>query len=111
MYQTLTTAQAADLLCADQYASWSYAGARALVEYIESIEDDTGEDIEFEECDIRCRWSEYASAFEAATEYGYVPDTDPDDDDGDKEAKALDWLQKNGSDVVSFSGGVVVQGF
>jgi len=36
----LTTSHAADLLFADKNANWTYAGARALIEYLEELEEE-----------------------------------------------------------------------
>ena len=108
MKQTLTTEQAADLLVADNNAGWSYAGARALVEYLENLEDDTGEEIEFDRVALRCDFSEYPNAREAAEEYGFKPDEDADSEDA--EEAALEWLNDR-TTVISFNGGVIVQQF
>ncbi len=107
MIQTLSTGQAADLLCADQYAKWTYAAARALVEHLEELEGETGEPIEFDATAIRCDYSEYESALEAATEYGFQPD---ECDEDEQEAEALAWLQDQ-TEVIEFKGGVVVAAF
>jgi hypothetical protein len=108
MKQTLTTEQAADLLVADKDGGWSYAGARALVEYLENLEDDTGEEIEFDRVALRCDFSEYESALEAAKECGWKPDEDADSEDTEK--AALEWLNDR-TTVISFNGGVIVQQF
>jgi hypothetical protein len=108
MKQTLTTEQAADLLVADNNAGWSYKGARALVEHLESIEDDTGEEIEFDRVALRCDFSEYESAREAAEECGWKPDEDADSEDA--EEAALKWLTDR-TTVISFDGGVIIQQF
>ena len=109
MKKTLTTDQAADLLVADDNAGWSYAGASALVEYLENLEEDTGEEIEFDRIAIRCDFSEYESAREAAKEYGWEPDEDADSDDAE-EAAALEWLNDR-TTVITFGGGVIVRQF
>jgi hypothetical protein len=108
MKDTLTTGQAADRLVADDNANWSYAGARALIEYLEDLENDTGEEIEFDRVAIRCDYSEYESAREAAVDYGFAPD-DGDDPDDIEEA-AQDWLEEK-TTVIPFAGGVIVQAF
>jgi hypothetical protein len=108
MKQTLTTNEAAALLVADKDAGWSYAGARALVEYFEDIEEDTGEEIELDAVGLRCNFSEYESAVQAAEEYGWEPDEDADEE-ADEEA-ALEWLNGR-TTVVTFDGGVIVQLF
>ena len=108
MKQTLTTNQAADLLVADKNAGWSYAGARALVEHLESTEEDTGEEIEFDRVAIRCDFAEYPNAREAAEDYGWEPDEDADEDAIEK--AAAKWLGHR-TTVVTFDGGVIVQQF
>lgn len=105
MKHTLTTTQAAELLLADEYAAWTRAGALALVEYLESVEDDTGEPIEFDRVAIRCDYSEYKSALEAASEWGYKDD-DPDADE--REDAAAAWLEAR-TTLIRFDGGVIVQ--
>ena len=108
MKQTLTTNQAADLLVADDNAGWSYAGALALVEHLEAVENDTGEAIEFDRVALRCDFSEYESAREAAEEYGWEPDEGADSDAA--EESALEWLNDR-TTVIEFSGGVIVRQF
>ena len=108
MRQTLTTNQAADLLVADDHAGWSYAGARALVEYLENLERDTGE-IEFDRVALRCDFSEYESAREAAEECGWKQPDEDADSEGAEEA-ALEWLNDR-TTVIEFSGGVIVRQF
>ena len=108
MKQTLTTDQAANLLVADKDAGWSYAGARALVEYLENLEEDTGEAIEFDRVAIRCDFHEYPNAREAAEECGWEPDEDADEDA--IEESALEWLRDR-TTVIEFSEGVIIQRF
>ena len=106
MKTTLNTYQIADALVRDEYAGWSRAGALALAKYLEEYEKDTGEEMELDVVALRCDFSEYASASEAAGEY----DRGPADDDDDKEAAALEWLQDR-TTVIEFDGGVIVQAF
>ena len=114
MYQTLSTSEAVDILLADTDASWSLAGARALVEYLEQTEDETGYGIEFEPVAIRCEYSEYPSAIEAASdmsEWEYRPDelgADYDEEDAEEHAR-LYLLDR--TTVIPFDGGVIVQSF
>jgi len=65
MKETLDTRNAASRLYEDEYAGWSYAGARALVEHLEELEDEIGEEIEFDVVALRCEYTEYGSAEEA----------------------------------------------
>lgn len=101
MKQTLSTAEAVELLRRDVYAKWSLNGARALVEWIEDYEETaTGEEFEFDPVALRCDFSEFATAQEAAREYGYTGDN----------ADALEWLQDH-TVVIPFDGGVIVGSF
>lgn len=103
------------MLKADTNARWSYSGARALVEYLEQLEEDCGTEIEFDAVAIRCDYSEYGSALEAAIEQGFEPESDLDgsgeeDDDEQREENALTWLQYR-TDVIEFPGGVIIRSF
>ena len=107
MKTTLSTSEAVDLLVADDNAGWSYAGARALVKFLENLEDDTGEEIEFDRVALRCDFSEYPNAREAAEEYGWEPE---DADSDDAEDAAAGWLGDR-TTVITFDGGVIVRQF
>jgi hypothetical protein len=74
----LSTSQAADILLQDKNARWSYDGARALVEHLEQWEEETGEELELDVVELRCDWSEYKSAMEAARIYGWTEETEWD---------------------------------
>jgi hypothetical protein len=114
MYQTLSTSEAVDILTADQYAGWSAAGARALVEYLEQVEEEGGERIEIDPVAIRCDYSEYTSAVEAASDlsdWEYRPDeSGADYDEDEAEEHARQYLQDR-TTVIVFDGGVIVQAF
>tara|TARA_R110001632_G_scaffold222981_1_gene354545 strand:+ start:744 stop:1175 length:432 start_codon:yes stop_codon:yes gene_type:complete len=69
MKNTLNTSEAASLLMADENAAWTMAGAYALVEYLEQIEEDCGTEIEFDRVAIRCEYSETESLQEWARCY------------------------------------------
>lgn len=120
MKTTLTTTDAANELIADTHANWSRAGALALAEYLEEYEDSTGEEMEFDRVAIRCDFSEYDSALEAAEDYGWSreasilddddnirPDEDVMDENNDL---AIKWLE-NRTSVIEFDGGVIIQNF
>jgi hypothetical protein len=113
MKATLSTSQAADLLKADSNANWSRSGARALVEYLEELESDTGTEIEFDAVAIRCDFSEYASALQAALEQGFEPNPnlgEEEQSEEDKESDALSWLRDQ-TQVIEFEGGVIIASF
>ena len=94
----------ANYLKNDQYAAWSYNGAKALAEYL----DDMDEDMELDIVDIRCTYSEYDNAVEAASSYSWDKDTDQDEEE--QEANALEYLQDH-TQVIQFDGGIIIQQF
>jgi hypothetical protein len=108
MKETLATHEIARKLREDENAGWSYAGALALAEYLEQYEEDSGSEMEFDRVGIRCEWSEYASATEAASDYDWEADKDSDEDQN--EAAALEFLQGRRA-VIEFDGGVIIQNF
>jgi len=117
MKTKLSTSQAAEILINDDYANWSRAGAYALVEHLEEIEDSTGEEMQFDPVAIRCDFSEYESlqawmreffgdistAFDALGHYA---------EDGEDELldKIRDYIHDRG-DLIEFNGGVIVRDF
>jgi hypothetical protein len=108
MKLTLNTYAVADLLIADNNANWSRAGARALAEYLEEIEESTGEEIEFDAVAIRCDYSEYESLAKWADEYGFNID---EDEDGEAAEESIrEYIQDRGQ-LVEFDGGVIVSSF
>lgn len=113
MKAILSTSQAVDLLKADANANWSRSGAFALVEYLEELEEDTGTEIEFDAVAIRCDYSEYDSALQAALDQGFEPNPnlgEEEQSEEDKEADALAWLQEQ-TQVIEFDGGVIIASF
>ena len=108
MIQTLSTYEAADRLARDPHSSFTRSGALALVKHLEGLEDETGTPIEFDATAIRCDYSEYQSALQAATEFGFEADEDEDEDE--RKESALAWLQDR-TQVIEFEGGVVVAAF
>jgi len=98
---TLSTNQIADTLRRDYYASWSYDGALALAEYLREYEESTGEEMELDPVAIRCEFTEYENAIEAAAQYTSEFTT---------EAAALEYLEDHTS-VITYDGGVIIQDF
>lgn len=109
MKQTLSTSQAAHELLRDSNAAWTRAGAFALVEHLEELEEDTGETIEFCPVAIRCDYSEHASALEAAMEQGFKSEENNTDEEA-LQSEALEWLIDR-TQVIQFEGGVIIQNF
>jgi len=116
MKTTLTTSEAADILFKDSNANWSYAGARALAEYLEEYEESTGEEMELDTCAIRCDFSEYSSLLDWAHDYfsnaleelGFDETEENDDDEIDE--KIREYIQDHGQ-LIEFEGGIIVSSF
>lgn len=89
MFRRMTTNQMVNELVDDEYSSFSRNGAKALIEYLQNLEEEIGE-MEFDKVAIRCDFSEYESVLEAVREMG------PD---------AKDYV------IAKFDGGVIVQNF
>jgi hypothetical protein len=75
---------------------------------LEQIEEDTGADMDFDRVAIRCEFSEYTTAREAADNYDWQPDEDADEDESEK--SALQFLQDR-TTVIEFTGGIIIQDF
>ena len=112
----LSTSQAVDLLRQDEYAGWSYHGATALVEHLEELEEDMGEDINFNCIDFRCEFSEYKSVQDWLTDHFGRPLKDALDfaaidcavsSDDDVDDSIAEYIRDRGT-LVEFDGGVIV---
>ena len=112
---TLSTHYAAHLLTQDKDANWSYRGAMALVEYLEQLEEETGEEMEFDAVAIRCDFAEWEDLMEFAVEYfgslenvankfpRYVFTEEIND-------AIREFIQDHGT-LIEFDGGVIVSSF
>lgn len=98
----------ANQILSDCQANYSYSGAVALAEFF----DEHAENEEFDPVAIRCDWSEYKSAIEAASDYGWKYDDEDDEDDEDddekKEKSAMNFLENNTTVLVHESGVMIV---
>ena len=117
MKTTLTTSQAAHELIDDKNANWSRAGAFALVEYLEQLEEDTGETIEFDAVALRCDFSEYASLEDFREEYfadaeqcREALNADEDADEDELNELTCQFIEDCGT-LIEFDGGVIVSSF
>jgi hypothetical protein len=116
MKKTLTTYDIADELLADSNAAWTRAGAFALAEYLEELEQDSGEEIELDVVAIRCDFAEHSSLQEWAHEYfpnaweelGFDDSEEADPDEFDE--KIREYIQDHGQ-LIEFDGGVIVSSF
>ena len=108
MYTNLSADEAIKLLKDDDNAGWSWSGAEALIKYLEDLEDSIGKPIEFDRVAIRCEYSEYSSALEAAEDYGFIPEDEDDEDE--IESAALAFLEEI-TTVIHFGSGVIIYQF
>ena len=90
---------------------FSYEGKKALFEYLEEYEESTGEEIEFDPIALCCEYSEEKTALDHAENYGgFDANEIEDEDDSDKEERALLFLQDH-TQVIEFDEGVIIQNF
>ena len=117
MKTTLTTYDIADALFSDEFGGWSRAGAFALAEWLEEMEDSTGEETELDVVAIRCDFSEHESLIAWADDYfcDWRKDLDVDlnesiDDPAfcdECEETIREHIQDNGF-LIEFEGGIIV---
>ena len=88
--------------------NFSRAGLRAMFEYLEEMEEGTGEEIELDVIALCCDFSEYPNALEIAEENDF--EADDDDDADEREKKAIAYLNDR-TTVITFEGGVIVGAF
>jgi hypothetical protein len=104
------------MLLDDENANWSRAGAFAIVEYLEELEEDIGEPIEFCPVSIRCEFSEYDSLEDLALEQWVTPEKAWQElglvhGDSDEFAEAIrEYIQDRGQ-LIEFEGGIIVSAF
>jgi hypothetical protein len=116
MKQTLTTSEATNILFADKNAGWTYAGARALTEYLEELEESTGEEIEFDFVAIRCDFSEYESLLQWGKDYFGGADRlkealcFEDESEEQQEEAIREYIQERGQ-LIEFDGGIIASSF
>jgi len=111
MKNTPNTSEAASLLMADDNAAWSMAGAFALIEHLEQIEEDCGAEIEFDRVAIRCEYSEHESLQEWARYY-FTDEQRFDVLEGseDRAETIRDYILDHGQ-LIEFDGGIIVSEF
>ena len=111
MKNTLSTSEAASLLMADENAAWSMAGAFALVEYLEQIEEECDTEIEFDRVAIRCEYSETESLQEWARCY-FTDDQLAELLDGseDRTETIREYILDH-AQLIEFDGGIIVSEF
>ena len=108
MKRTLRTEDMVDELVRDEYARWTREGARAIIEHLEDMEEQTGEEMEFDKVAIRCQWTEYETLEEAAT--ALIPDFNnwAKDYDEDELLRQIEQELADSSTILHFSGGFAI---
>jgi hypothetical protein len=113
MKKILNTYDIANELLSDENADWSRAGAFALAEYLEQVEEGCGTEIEFDRVALRCEYSEYESLQEWAQFFlsrqeladGYFSE-----EDENHEENIRDYIRDRGQ-LIEFEGGIIVSEF
>ena len=96
MKRTLSTTDVAHLLMQDEFAKWSRPAAFALADYYQNLENETGEEMDFDAVAIRCDWTEYETLEQVAEAYSYSSkSTSP--------GKILAWIERQGFEVIETS--------
>jgi hypothetical protein len=78
---------------------------RALFEHLERVEEDTDTELELDPIALCCEWAEYATALDAAKDYGYLDGVDSKDED------PIEWLTNRTDCVRVWENGVIVRNF
>lgn len=118
MKKTLTTYDIAHELLDDSNANWSRAGAFALAEWLEELEESTGESMELDVVAIRCDFSESESLEEWAEQHTGKSDfwkdlgidLEGNEDDEEKEELIRSYINDHGQ-LIEFYGGIIVSCF
>jgi len=101
MKQTVNIHQFRDAFQVQRPSQFSHSALSALFDYLEELERDTGDEIELDVIALCCDWSEYFSAVNACTAWGWTLSD---------ENEALEKLRDN-TQVIQFDGGILVQDF
>jgi hypothetical protein len=123
MKQTLSVYEAASQLHDDRDGGWSWDGALALATYLEELEEDMGEEIEFDRVAIRCDFSEYRNLVGWAKEYfGQDKEYFGQDKwkeeigveentlDEERDERIREYIHENGT-LIEFDTGIIVSSF
>ena len=95
---------------------FSREALEALFEYIENYEEDTGIRVELDVLGLCCEFTEYTTAVEAASDYGFTSELEAEDYNSQedfeeaKESEAREWLEDR-TIVIDFDSGLIIQNF
>jgi hypothetical protein len=106
MHISLSFGQAVSLLLKDDYAKWTVDGAEALVKYYELLEEETGEEINFDPVAIRCDWAEYKTLEDIAEAYS-IKGLELATESDERENLIRDWVLSDGELIDHPSGYLV----
>jgi hypothetical protein len=111
MKKTLTTHE---IQMALHDNGFSYRGAEELAEYLEQLEQDTGDEMELDVVAFRCEYSEYDSLQDWAqdhfSDWKNDLDIEEEDDEDEIDEKIRTYLTYN-TQLIEFDGGIIVQDF
>lgn len=112
MKETVTQYRFLDVFRQVRPNQFSRPALVALFDYLDQLEQDLGEETEFDPIGLCCEWTEYKDAFEAAEAYGWEAPEIPEGEERDDTSyrKALEYLQDQ-THLVEFDGGVLVLNF
>lgn len=96
MYQNVGFSQFCDSFSDSYKDNFSFAGKRALYDYLEEYEREAGEDIELDAIALCCDYTEYKDMTELQQDY--------------PEIESMSDLQDN-TTVLEFDSGIIVQAF
>lgn len=114
MKQSITFSQFVDAFRAhDRYDSFGYDGLRVIFDFLESYEEDTGEEVELDVIAICCdynlmHWSDIAQEYRI--DLSHINDADDDYDEQAEEA-VLDYLNDHTMVLGQCDDGIVFQCF
>lgn len=96
--------------------NFSYEALEALFDFIGNYEEETGDRFELDVVGLCCDFTEYVTAVEAASDYGFTTELEAEDfEDVEgfeeaKESEAREWLDYR-TLVIGFDGGLIIQNF
>lgn len=114
MKKTINFNDFVDSFSEDRKNQFSYEGKKALFEYLEQYEEDTGEEIELDTIALCCEYTEYDNELNCALDYGFVPEetetTELTEKEAEQNEEARLWLEDR-TQIIEFEGGIIIQNF
>ena len=109
MKKTIGFCEFTDSFNAIRPDNFTYDGLRALYDWFEQYEDDTGEDVELDVIAICCEFTEYDNLHEVADNYGFQYDAEDTEED-EQEEEIMNYLNDR-TFVIKFDNGVIIQDY